>query len=347
MLLTLVLTLATANAATLDPDLSESLAVQQDIQLRELQAQQAATVAALTETRKELAKAKAGACHQDCPAVVHAPAPKPTAPAAAKKQTVTVTPIPAPPAPAFVPDLKIVELEGRMAALEATNTALLARIAAFPAPTPAYDDTALSGRVLALEQKPAPLIPLAYDDTDIKDRVTALEQTPPPAAPEATTSYVSDFHPGAYVFAGMVLEAPYPGHDDIVGGRLDVGARFLWETPMNLNLGIAIEGGPSTFIGWGVRGGPELTTDVGFGDLSLTAGVGYDCTDLGGLGCEAEHTGGFANVGWENGGILSFGVRAGVQVTWVTTSSVPEGFYDLNGTVGIGGYFGSLHPKGH
>lgn len=286
--------------------------------------------------RQQALEAELAAAKTKCPVVSScpAPAPKPKAPAKTKAASV--------PAP-VVPDPKIAQLEQEIQSLKD-------QIAAIPAPlppTPAYDDTALSGRVQALEQKPAPVIPAPYDDAVLAGRVTALEQAPAPVATH-TESYVSNFHPSAYGFVTANFAAPYPGHEDIVGGRIDVGARFLWETPKNLNLGIAIEGGPSTFIGWGVRGGPELTTDVGFGDVSFAAGVGYDCTDLGGLGCEAEHTGGFANVGWEYGeGVLSFGVRAGMQLAWVTTSAAPEGFYDLNGTVGIGGYFGSLHPKGY
>lgn len=335
MLIALILAIApTAIAATLDPALAESVIVQNEIDLRALKAKQAALEA-------ELAARKAA--DATCP--VATPCHAPIAPAPKPKTTSSKTkavPVPAP----IVPDPKIAILEQAIADLKT-------QIAAFPAPTPAYDDTAIRQDIASKvngEDFTAATDRLAV----VEGKVTALENAPAPQPlvevhNTNTETYVSNFHPSAYSFVTANFAAPYPGHEGIVGGRFDVGARFLWETPKNLNLGIAIEGGPSTFIGWGVRGGPELTTDVGFGDVSLTAGVGYDCTDLGGLGCEAQHTGGFANVGWEYGdsGVLSFGIRAGMQLAWVTTTAAPEGFYDLNGIVGVGGYFGNLHAQGY
>lgn len=278
----------------------------------------------------------------------------------------------------------ILALQGQIAAIPTPapaydDTEVLRRIGEvedreIPAPTAPYDDTGLTARVTTVETDlngkvgnedfTAATDRLAavegkvktlegtpgYDDTALTDRVTALETAPPPEpVVHNTTTYESDFYPAVYVTVDATFAAPYLGSDEIVGGRINAGARVLLKAAKGWKFGAALEGGPSAFIGWGIRGGPEAAVNVGKSSvLTFVAGPGYNCEDLGGFGCEAERTGAFAAVGLERSGNLTFGVRLGGEESWVTTSSVPEGFYDFRGFLGVTGSFGKdLRSSGY
>lgn len=273
-----------------------------DQQTFEALTRQQAQIQALEAERDALKEQCSKAC---VPVVAPAPKPKTAKKPAPKPVAVVIEPV----------------VDPKIAALEQEIASLKDQIAKLPVPAPAYDDTALADRIDKLEK--------AEPTT-----VTVIERT---VVENTTTRYETGAHVIGYAGGGAVIAQPLPGFDQAVRGRVDLGARYTWDTSKNWVSGISGE------VGFGggvdVRAFFGAVHDTGFGGA---VGVGYRCDDLGDQGCGAESTGAVIQGSWER----SFGpgqawgviIRPGAEFNYASVPNL-SGF-ETRATVNFDLYVG-------
>ncbi len=303
-------------AATLDPDLAESVAVQQDIDLRALQTKQSVTEAQLEQTRKDLADAKL-----------------------AKKTAPKLT----------VPDPKVAELEAKVLALEAAIVELRGLIAVISAPVPsasANDDT-----VVVLEEEvepPAPVVEETEASAPVPEPtpVVVLEEEELPEVVVNTVSdYRSDFHLIVSAGGGAVVAGQVPGVSGTVSGRISLAVRPQWDINEEYAFGLVSEGSYE-IGGWGVRALPTLLTYGKTGEWGVGLGVGYTCNGLTDQGCLAEHVGADLRGSWSKGGMIDGFATVDIEANYLGLSSGESGM-ELRMILGGGVRFGNPRPNGY
>jgi len=314
-LIALVLSLTpSANAATLDPDVAESLAVRQDIDLRALQAKQAVTEAQLEQTRQDLADAKL-----------------------AKKTAHKLS----------VPDPKVAELEAKVVGLEAAIVELRGLIAVISVPSAsANDDT-----VVVLEEEvepPAPVVEETEASAPVPEPTPVVvleEEELPEVVVNTINDYRSDFHLIVSAGGGAVVAGQVPGVSGTVSGRVSLAVRPQWDINEEYAFGLVSEGSYE-LGGWGVRALPTLLTYGKTGEWGVGLGVGYTCNGLTDQGCLAEHVGADLRGSWSKGGMIDGFATVDIEANYLGLSSGESGM-ELRMILGGGVRFGNPRPNGY
>lgn len=246
---------------------------------------------------------------------------------AAKKANDSRGPDPAAPVVNLAPlTARVAALEGQLATINGEIAALQAAVAGKASQA---ELDALAARVYDLEHRPAPR---AYDDSALSARVTALEDAPPAVVHDTNTIVrTTGFHPVAYVGSDVVITASYLPVYGTASGRLVGGVRPAWDVGSGAaEFGLDIEGNwtPQMGVGsgFGVRAVPSIVGSFDKVDLGFGLGPSYDCSVLrvSEGGCLAEHVGALARGTILVGNGAGVRLHADVEVNYLTVSSDPE-----------------------
>lgn len=205
---------------------------------------------------------------------------------------------------------------------------------------------ALAARVTTLEgrRSPAP-----YDDTALRGRVTALENAEPAVVHDThthTNTVVRTTGFGLIGYAGVdvAITKSYLPVYGTASGRLVGGVRPAWNVGSGAaKFGLDIEGNwtPQVGVGsgFGLRAVPTLIGSFDGLDLGLGFGPAYDCSVLVAEGCLAEHIGGLARGTLLIGNGVGVRLHADVEVNYLTVSSDPE----IRTVIGVDLFVGRRH----
>ena len=194
---------------------------------------------------------------------------------------------------------RVTTLEGQLADVKAQIEALKTAIAGKASQ---IDLDALAARVYDLEHRPAPRIPRAYDDSALSARVTALEDAPPAVVHDTHTTVIrtGDTRVQAGIGELLTMAPPLPGSTVSVMDRTEIVGR-IQHAVGNVWFGLEVDAGYGFAVdATSIRALPELTVNLGdTTDFVLGAGPSYVCEGAftGPALCSATRTGGQAQIG--------------------------------------------------